>query len=92
MLRAPKYSNLSLEEVLTQQAENYDAATWVSDPDLMQLRCLATPQFLKTFETGLNHYLGGRWEEAREALERANKMMADVRTTWPDIGRSLRSK
>ena len=47
-----------------------------SDPDLMQLRCLATPQFLKTFETGLNAYLGGRWEEAREALERADRMMA----------------
>ncbi|KAL7538676.1 hypothetical protein ACHAXR_008731, partial [Thalassiosira sp. AJA248-18] len=75
-LRAPKFSNLSLQEVLTRQAENYDASTWMSDPDLTQLRCLATPQFLKTFDKGLNNYLGGHWEEARTNLERADQMMA----------------
>ena len=75
-LRAPKYSNLSLEDILSKQADNYDASTWTSDPDLTQLRCLATPQFLKTFENGLNEYLGGHWEVARELLEKADKMMA----------------
>jgi len=75
-LRAPKYSNLSLQEVLTRQAESYDASTWLSDPDIIQLRCLATPQFLKTFDKGLNNYLGGHWDEARTDLEKADRMMA----------------
>ncbi|KAL7552266.1 hypothetical protein ACHAWF_015498 [Thalassiosira exigua] len=75
-LRAPKFSSLSVQEVLTRQAENYDASTWVSDPDLIQLRRLATPIFLKTFDKGLNNYLGGRWDEAREDLEKADKLMA----------------
>ena len=76
-LRAPKFSNLSLEEILTQQAENYDTSTWMTDPDLIQLRRLATPQFLKTFEKGLNNYLGGHWQEAREALEEADRLMVE---------------
>ena len=75
-LRAPKYSSLSLQEVLTQQAENYDTSTWMSDPDLIQLRCLATPEFRKTFSNGLNNYLNGHWQEARETLEKADRMMA----------------
>lgn len=75
-LRAPKFSNLTLQEVLTRQAEKYDATTWMSDPDLVQLRCLATPLFLKTFDKGLKNYLGGHWEEAREILEKADKLMA----------------
>jgi len=75
-LRAPKYSNLSLQEVLTRQADNYDLSTWMSDPDLLQLRCLATPEFLKLFDKGLNNYLGGHWEEARTILEKADQMMA----------------
>jgi class 3 adenylate cyclase len=75
-LRAPKYSNLTLEDILSRQAQNYDASTWSSDPDLIQLRCLATPQFRKTFENGLNNYLTGHWEAAREQLEKADKMMA----------------
>lgn len=75
-LRAPKFSNLTLQEVLTRQAEKYDATTWTSDPDLVQLRCLVTPLFLKTFDKGLKNYLGGHWEEAREILEKADKLMA----------------
>lgn len=75
-LRAPKYSNLALEDILSSQAENYDASAWTSDPDLTQLRCLATHQFLKTFEKGLNDYLSGHWDVAREQLEKADKMMA----------------
>lgn len=75
-LRAPKYSNLSLQEILTMEAENYDALTWVSDPDLIQLRRLATPKFLQTFEKGLTNYLGGHWQEARSILEKTDQMMA----------------
>lgn len=75
-LRAPKYSNLALEEILSRQAQNYDASAWTSDPDLTQLRCLATQQFLKTFEKGLTNYLSGHWDVAREQLEKADKMMA----------------
>ena len=75
-LRAPKLSSLTLPEILTRQAENYDTSTWNSDPDLIQLRCLATPVFMKVFEKGVNDYLGGHWEEARENLEKADVMMA----------------
>ena len=75
-LRTPKYSNLSLQEVLVRQAEDYDPSAWMSDPDLLQLRCLATPQFLSTFKKGLNNYLGGHWDEARPILEEADRMMA----------------
>ena len=75
-LRAPKYSSLSLEDILSKQAQNYDASAWTSDPDLTQLRCLATNQFRKTFEKGLNDYLSGSWDTAREKLEKADKMMA----------------
>jgi len=75
-LRAPKLSSLTLPEILTRQAENYDTSTWKSDPDLIQLRCLATPVFMKVFEKGVNDYLGGHWEEARENLEKADAMMA----------------
>jgi class 3 adenylate cyclase len=48
-LRAPKLSSLTLPEILTRQAENYDTSTWASDPDLIQLRCLATPVFMKRY-------------------------------------------
>lgn len=75
-LRAPKYTSLALEDILSRQAENYDASVWTSDPDLIQLRCLATHQFKKTFDKGLSNYLGGRWDFAREQLEKADKMMA----------------
>ena len=32
--------------MLTQQAENYDAAVLMTDPGLIQLRCFATPEFV----------------------------------------------
>jgi hypothetical protein len=75
-LRAPKYSNLSISEVLTQQAENYDGSVWMTDPDLVQLRCFATPEFVKTFEKGLKCYLEGNWEEARAILGKVDQMMS----------------
>ena len=43
---------------------------------MVQLKCLATPPFLSTFEKGLNNYLSGRWDEARRILEEADRMMA----------------
>ena len=88
-LRAPKYSSLSLEEVLTRQADNYDASTWETDPDLIQLRCLATPQFLKTFEKGFKNYVDGHWNEARTNLEQADRMMASNDTGGDGPSRAL---
>ena len=87
-LRAPKYSNLSISEVLTQQAENYDVSVWMTDPDLVQLRCFATPEFAKTFEKGLKCYLEGNWEEARAILGNVSQMMPsnDVGGDGPRYG------
>lgn len=74
-LRAPKYSTLSVPDVLSKQADSYDTSMWMSDPDLVQLRCLATPQFVKTFDKGLSNYLGGNWDAARASLEKVDAMM-----------------
>ena len=67
---------MNINEVLTQQAENYDVLTWMTDPDLIQLRCLATPEFITTFKKGVKCYLEGTWEEAKKILEKADQMMA----------------
>lgn len=76
-LRTPKYSNLTLEEVLNKQAEEYDTSIWTQDPDLVQLRCLSTVAFQKTYRQGLDHYLSGSWELARDLLSKADVMMKD---------------
>lgn len=76
-LRTPKYSSLSLEEVLNKQAEEYDSSLWVQDQDLVQLRCLSTDAFQKTYCQGLDHYLSGNWEAAKEFLSDADAMMKD---------------
>ncbi|KAL3817668.1 hypothetical protein ACHAXA_002013 [Cyclostephanos tholiformis] len=88
-LRAPKFSALTLQEILTRQAENYDTSAWMSDPDLIQLRCLTTPIFWKTFEKGVENYLGGHWEEARENLEKADMMMASNDTGGDGPSRAI---
>lgn len=88
-LRAPKFSALTLEEILLRQAENYDTSTWMSDPDLIQLRCLTTPIFWKTFEKGVDNYLGGHWEEARENLEKADMMMSSNDTGGDGPSRAI---
>jgi len=75
-LRAPKFSMLNVQDVLNMQAESYESSMWMTDPDLTQLRCLATPRFKCAFEKGLDDYLGGRWSDARESLEKADHMMA----------------
>lgn len=74
-LRTPKYSNLDLAEVLKKQADDYDVLIWENDQDLVQLRCLATPDFLETHRKGLESYLSGNWQRAREFFHKSNEMM-----------------
>ncbi len=76
-LRTPKFSNLNLEEVLNKQADEYDSMLWTQDPDLIQLRCLSTPVFKRTYRQGLDHYLNGNWDLARDFLSKADQMMAN---------------
>merc|ERR1712224_925194 len=76
-LRTPKFSSLTLNDVLNKQADEYDVAFWKTDPDLIQLRCLATDHFKETFRQGLDNYLCGNWEKAREYLLKADNMMMD---------------
>ena len=75
-LRAPKFSSLSLEEVLNKQANEYDIVLWDQDPDLVQLRHLSTHQFRRTYQQGLENYLNGNWDEAKEFFSKADEMMA----------------
>ncbi len=74
-LRTPKFSNLTLEQVLDKQADEYDAVIWTQDEDLIQLRCLSTPEFKKTYRQGLDHYLNGNWQAARDLLVKADDIM-----------------
>lgn len=74
-LRTPKFSSLNLDEVLDKQAEEYDVSHWIQDQDLIQLRRLSTSEFRKTYRQGLEHYLNGQWEDARENLLKADTMM-----------------
>ena len=74
-LRTPKFSSLSLEKVLDKQADEYDVVLWSQDPDLIQLRCLSTTEFKKTYRQGLEHYLNGNWEAARDLLVEADSII-----------------
>eukprot|EP00957_Ditylum_brightwellii_P050995 3867209-Ditylum_brightwellii.AAC.1 len=76
-LQAPKFSDLDLDKVLIQQAEDYDTYMWEHDQDLIQLRRLSTPAFNKAFNEGISSYLGGNWNRARECLEQANMIMSE---------------
>lgn len=90
-LRTPKFSNLSLDQVLEKQADEYDAIQWTHDPDLVQLRCLATSEFRKTYRQGLDNYLNGKWEAAKEYLLKADSMMLDSDTGGDGPSRTLLS-
>lgn len=75
-LQTPKFSDLSLQEVLAQVADEYEShTTWKVDEDLVQLRRLATPEFQSVFREGVDCYLGGNWNKARMTLEKADEMM-----------------
>lgn len=76
-LRTPKFSNLSLEQVLRKQADDYDGSIWEHDPDLIQLRRLASPEFQNTYQNGLTAYLSGAWAKAKDHFQEADRMMAD---------------
>lgn len=86
-LQTPKFSSLSLQEVLNQQAEEYDSHTlWNTDQDLLQLRRLATPAFNEIFGEGIESYLSGNWSKARTRLKEADEMMrtnGDLRGDGP---------
>jgi hypothetical protein len=77
-LRTPKFSSLSLEEVLDKQADEYDVILWTQDPDLVQLRCLSTATFKRTYKQGLDHYLNGNWDASKEYLLKADEMMVEM--------------
>ena len=74
-LRTPKFSSLSVEQVLDKQADEYDSKLWAQDEDLIQLRRLSTPEFKKIYRQGLDHYLNGDWEAARDLLAKADKII-----------------
>ena len=85
LLRTPKYSNLELKDVLTKQADDYDVLLWKQDQDLIQLRCLSTPDFNKAFDQGLGSYLSGDWLRAKDYLKKADAMMknSDIKGDGP---------
>lgn len=91
LLKTPKFSSLDLEQVLKKQADNYDTSLWEQDQDLLQLRCLSTPKFRKTYQQGLEHYLSGNWQKSKEFLEETNKMMKDSDTKDDGPSRTLLS-
>ena len=88
-LRTPKFSSLTLEQVLDKQAEEYDVVSWNQDEDLLQLRRLATPEFKRTYRQGLDHYLNGNWDAAKEILQKADEMMAGSDTNGDGPSRAL---
>lgn len=79
-LSTPKFANLDLEQVLECQAWDYNPSFWQEDDDLLQLRKLATPDFLATFKSGIDSYLNGDWLKAKEKLEIADEMMRESDT------------
>jgi class 3 adenylate cyclase len=54
------------------------------DYDLVTLRNHITSEFLSVFNSGIEAYLGGEWEVAKEKLEQANSLMALVPTMKGD--------
>lgn len=76
-LRTPKFSSIKLSDVLRKQAKEYDDQMWERDPDLIQLRRLATSEFKAIYSSGLEYYLGGNWEKARECFLQADALMTE---------------
>jgi len=54
------------------------ADVFENDYDLLTLRKHLQPQFLESFNEGINHYLEGDWVTARKYLERADVLMAEA--------------
>ena len=48
------------------------------DSDLLLLRAHVTQEFLAIFKAGIDTYLEGAWDSAREHLEKADRMMAEL--------------
>ena len=88
-LSTPKFTNLSLDDVLQRQANDYDYSLWDNDGDLIQLRKHATIQFAETFKSGVDAYLIGNWNIARQKLEEADRMMVNSDTGGDGPSRTL---
>jgi hypothetical protein len=91
VLKTPKFFNISLEGILKKQAEDYDVMLWETDPDLVQLRSMATPEFLRTYRTGLEYYLGGDWLKAKDFLTQTDQMMNESDTNGDGPSQTLLS-
>ena len=78
VLKTPKYTCLDLDQVLRVHASSYSPIIWQQDPDLLQLRRLCSPIFLKTFNKGIDEYLNGDWPTARRMLEEADDLMIEA--------------
>ena len=90
-LRTPKFSSMKLSDVLRKQAKEYDDRMWDQDPDLIQLRRLATPEFNTVYSSGLEYYLGGNWEKARKYFLQADALMTESDADGDGPSRTLLS-
>ena len=52
----------------------YTPEIWLTDPDLIQLRHHASPQFLKVWKGAINAYISGNWDHARDVLKETMRL------------------
>lgn len=62
----PKFNAMGEQEPVTFGSEEFQF-----------LRHGIHPEFFETFDLGLNYYLSGNWQQAKEYLEKANMSKAD---------------
>mmetsp|Transcript_24385 Transcript_24385/g.35798 ORF Transcript_24385/g.35798 Transcript_24385/m.35798 type:complete len:840 (+) Transcript_24385:136-2655(+) len=70
-------------------SSNETSDVFEKDYDMLTLREHITPEFLSTFQQGLEYYLQGDWGSARGFLERATQMMSQVPSMEKGDGPSL---
>mmetsp|Transcript_21490 Transcript_21490/g.26367 ORF Transcript_21490/g.26367 Transcript_21490/m.26367 type:complete len:559 (-) Transcript_21490:2385-4061(-) len=78
------FLNKRTDKQADKDADNYSPSLWLKDLDLQEMRSHVTPEFVATYEKGLNQYLIGNWSEAVIKLKEANEIM--IRTVV-DSGR-----
>lgn len=59
-------------------AESYTPNIWEHDQDLRAMRQHVSDEFLEMFHLGVKLYLGGKWRDAYNTLERANDLMMET--------------
>lgn len=59
-------------------AESYTPNIWEHDQDLRAMRQHVSDEFMELFHLGVKLYLGGKWKEAYNTLERANDLMMET--------------